>query len=268
MIKQTICSFLLVILLFVPLISAQLEPSITTLIVKQGISTDLKIPCFNSTNNYCDSTVKCNLTLNYPNSSILINNVGMTNQIKYNNYTLSQDNTKSAGLYTGTIMCTSPSQGSGFSTINLIINKDGIDLTGNITAIILVSCTLIALLIFFIIMAVILESNLKLVFAGLSFVMLPIILFVADSIIQDALLPLSIINIVSLGYTLSLLMLSAFILYILYKFTIQLKLQNNAKDGAKTVNNIGNTSNTPLKSNKKEKEIQDYEDADDTFKDD
>lgn len=234
--------------------------AITTLVVKQNTISDIKIPCFNSTGNYCDTTVKCNLTLIYPNSSTLIKNAGMTNQVYFNNYTLSQTQTETAGIYSGTVSCVSSGQGSGFSPIKLLINKDGIDLSGNITAIVLVSTILVALLIFFIVMAIILETYLKLVFAGLAFVMLPIVLAVADSIIQDALLPASIINIVGLGYTLSLYMLATFILYIMYKLTMDLKLRNNANDGAKTATNI--QSNNPKQ---KEKIKTDYEEDDDTF---
>jgi hypothetical protein len=263
---KQLLTLLVMMLIVLPTVFAEVDPSVTTIIVKQSTISDIKIPCFNSTNRYCDNTVKCNLTLAYPNSSALLNNVAMTNQLYFNNYTLSQAQTDTPGIYTGTVLCVSPTQGNGFSTIKLIINKDGIDMTGNMTAIILVSAILIALLIFFVTMAIILETDLKLVFSGLSFVMLPIVLFVADSIIQDALLPASIVNMVELGFTLSLYMLSAFILYIMWKLTMRLKLRNNSTEGAKTTSNIGGTgASTTLNSStfgpaKKTEKKRDYED--------
>ena len=252
-------------LLLVPTVFAQVDPSVPTIVIKQGAISDIKIPCLNSTNSYCDNTVSCNITLNYPNSSVLLRNVAMTNQLFYNNYTLSQAQTQIAGIYSGSVMCVSPTQGSGFSAIKIIINKDGIDLSGNITAIVLVSSILIALLIFFVTMAIILEANLKLVFAGLSFVMLPIVLAVADSIIQDALLPTSIINIVGLGYILSLYMLGAFMLYVMWTLTMGLKLRDNKVEGAPTTETLqkGSTSQGFGKVTKREEEKTDYIDDED-----
>lgn len=56
-------------------------------IFKQNNIIDLKVQCIlNGT--FCSGSAACNLTLNYPNNSIYINNQPMTNQISFYNYTL------------------------------------------------------------------------------------------------------------------------------------------------------------------------------------
>jgi len=92
--------------------------------------------------------------------------------------------------------------------------------------------------------------------------MLPIVLAVADSIIQDALLPTSIINIVGLGYILSLYMLGAFMLYVMWTLTMGLKLRDNKVEGAPTTETLqkGEGSQRFGKVTKREEQKKDYTD--------
>lgn len=54
---------------------------------KQGDNIDLKLQCIiNGT--YCSAAAFCNVTISYPNATLLINNKQMTNQISFYNYTL------------------------------------------------------------------------------------------------------------------------------------------------------------------------------------
>ena len=244
-----------------------------TIILKQGVISDIKVPCYFN-QSYCPASIKCNLTLNYPNSTNFLNNVLMTNQNSFNNYTLDENQTATAGIYAGSIVCEDGAGNNGFSDIGVIINRDGIDLTGNMTAIILVVSALILLLAFFITMAIILENNMKLVFATLSFIMIPVVLFVSDAIIEDALMPQGIVNLVYNGYILSLYMLSAFILYVCIKLIMGLRMKSNKVEGATTTDSLAGAAAGSDKtgfaykpagfgSDKKyrEKEEQDYEDG-------
>lgn len=248
----------LLLLSIVPSVFAQTTGSNTEFIGKQNTIIDLKVPCFDGNRTFCQPPVQCNITLIYPNSSVLINNQAMTNQYSFNNFSLSALQTSLAGLYQGTVLC-SDGINNGFSDITLIINRDGLDLSGNITALLVIVATLTALLIFFIVLAVILEEALRLVFVGLSFIMVPIILFVVSSIVNDALMPLAVINIVETGYILSLTMLFGYALYILWKLTMGLKVQDNRSAGAVTTGSLWGPNRDKIKK-EKEKEQKDYED--------
>ena len=72
---------LIVILIVLPLISAQLT-------FKKSTEINLRVPCsFNGT--FCSESAECNVTIIYPNNTIMINNLGMTNEANgMPNYTL------------------------------------------------------------------------------------------------------------------------------------------------------------------------------------
>lgn len=58
------------VVLTLPLISAE--------VYKQNSIVELKVPCsYNGT--FCDTTALCNITINYPNSSLLVDDGNMTN---------------------------------------------------------------------------------------------------------------------------------------------------------------------------------------------
>lgn len=92
-------------------------------IFKQGSQMDIKRPCFNN-GTYCSSSAICNTTIIYPNSTILINNKQMQNQIAFHNYTLNSS-LVSNGEYETTITCIDGSQ-SGSETFFFEVNPTGI----------------------------------------------------------------------------------------------------------------------------------------------
>ncbi|UCD20528.1 MAG: hypothetical protein JSW08_01985 [archaeon] len=53
----------------------------------RGDTIDLKIPCFNN-GTYCSGSATCNLTIDYPNGTVMVDNQLMTNSVAYHNYTL------------------------------------------------------------------------------------------------------------------------------------------------------------------------------------
>jgi len=65
---------------------------------------DLKIQCLNN-GSYCASTAVCNITVAYPNNSLLVNNRPMTNQVAYHNYTLAPQFTLTTGTYDANVIC-------------------------------------------------------------------------------------------------------------------------------------------------------------------
>ncbi|KKM06324.1 hypothetical protein LCGC14_1745100, partial [marine sediment metagenome] len=75
------------LLLVLPMISAQEEPKFLT---KVGVELDYKDNCFNN-GTFCNPTSLCNLTVLYPNSTILLDNQPMTNQLSFHNFTFTGD---------------------------------------------------------------------------------------------------------------------------------------------------------------------------------
>jgi len=71
---------------------------------KQDSIIDLKIPCFNN-NTYCSDIAFCNVTIIYPNGSVLVNNQNMTNSGAFHNYTLDETQTNILGEYNAVTIC-------------------------------------------------------------------------------------------------------------------------------------------------------------------
>ena len=91
---------LILILIFLCLIS-----SVSASVYQKGNNIDLKVPCINS-GAYCSSSTTCNLTTIYPNETILLNNLEMTNQVSFHNYTLNASDINVIGEYKNIVMCT------------------------------------------------------------------------------------------------------------------------------------------------------------------
>ena len=106
------------VLFLLPILSAQT--------FKQYDNTDLKIQCIIN-GSYCSSTAICNLTVLYPNSTILINNKLMQNQISFYNYTL--PNTAFIGNYLCSTTCCDGVQCGTDNSCSYSINGIGSELT-------------------------------------------------------------------------------------------------------------------------------------------
>lgn len=102
-----ILGLVMMMLLVIPMVSAQNELVFTRL---QAV--DLQIPCiFNGST--CDNGFFCNLTTNYPDSILLVNNQLMQNQTSFYNYTFLQGDLNQTGVYSNTMICNDGSfQGS------------------------------------------------------------------------------------------------------------------------------------------------------------
>jgi len=93
------------------------------LIFKQDKVADIKVPCFNN-NSYCSVDAQCNITISYPNGTILVDNGIMTNNISFHNYTLNTNLTSLNGDYSTSIVCNDVSN-NGFSTFTFKITPSG-----------------------------------------------------------------------------------------------------------------------------------------------
>lgn len=84
---------------------------------------DLKVSCSNN-ETYCSGNTKCNLTTIYPNSTILVNNGGMTNNLAYFNYTLNYSDVDQVGNYQNYVYCEDLGY-MDFTTFAFTVTKSG-----------------------------------------------------------------------------------------------------------------------------------------------
>jgi|TARA_R100000750_G_scaffold62840_1_gene58453 hypothetical protein len=93
--------------------------------VKENTDYDVKVSCENQ-GNFCSSSVACNVTFVYPNSTILIDNQEMTNLNNgYFNYSLIPAQTIPVGKYSGRTGCTDGNV-SATTTFNYEVTSTGI----------------------------------------------------------------------------------------------------------------------------------------------
>ena len=90
---------------------------------QQDKETNLKIFCVDDNNVLCDATVGCNLTILYPNNSILIDNEIMTHNANYFNYSLTTEQMNTIGEYSVSVACANSY--AGFSTFTYLITPSG-----------------------------------------------------------------------------------------------------------------------------------------------
>jgi len=114
--KKQIMISALVMVFLISLVSAQqVYPAETEV--------DLKVPCYNN-NTYCTSSSVCNLTVITFDGTLLLNNVLMTQNTAYHNYTLNVSDTEKTGEYRASIVCDDGGV-LGYSTFPYIITPTG-----------------------------------------------------------------------------------------------------------------------------------------------
>jgi hypothetical protein len=124
MINKKIMLGVLVLLLALP-IAAQ-----ATDYFKQGTTSDVTYPCFNSTQQLCETDVNCTISIYYPNSTVFIYNKPMTNQTSYYNYTIDYTNMNVTGLYKTVVSCTDGTE-SGYAVSLMGITFNGLEPPGS-----------------------------------------------------------------------------------------------------------------------------------------
>ena len=101
---------------------------------KQNQLVDLKYPCINN-GTYCLDTAECNITVFMPDTSVLVNNLAMTNNIAWHNYTLNPAETNVTGTYQAQMICQDGE--NGYSTFNFDITSSGYESENNSLAVII-----------------------------------------------------------------------------------------------------------------------------------
>ncbi len=111
--------FLFLILLVLPLVSAQTE-----LTFSFNDEVDLKRPCFNN-GTFCSSSALCNITVIYPDGNLLLDNEPMTNQVSYFNKTIAQGGINQLGFYPSIMSCCDLGN-CGADTFDIEVTGDGL----------------------------------------------------------------------------------------------------------------------------------------------
>lgn len=124
---------LLLVMFLVTLVCVSAEQ-----VYEQETYVDLKINCFDN-NTYCDVGTICGLTVFSPSNALVVDNVSMSNNGAYHNYTLNSTHTSELGDYIATTVCWSGDQ--GYSSFDFKITPSGKileDNTGYVYAMIII----------------------------------------------------------------------------------------------------------------------------------
>ena len=114
--KKILLIVLFGMLFLLPVISSQQ-------IYSEATEINLKVPCFNN-NTYCSSSTECNITIIKYDGDILVDNLLMTNNTAYHNYTLNKTQTEDSGEYRASVICNDAGD-LGKSTFDYIITPTG-----------------------------------------------------------------------------------------------------------------------------------------------
>ncbi len=122
--KLTLGIFL--IFLFYSTLSFAISPSMYFRYMEDAI---IKISCFNN-NTFCSENAVCNITIFYPNNTVLVNNKNMINNLTYHYYILPANMTNVVGTYQAIVNCKDNNY-YGKSIFNFEINQLGGEVKGN-----------------------------------------------------------------------------------------------------------------------------------------
>lgn len=113
----------LVIILLLPIVSG-VEPQF---FLAKNKKADLNFACFQPNGAFCEASYNCTVTVQYPNSSLLLNDAPTTRQTRYYNITL--PDTSVIGVYAYQSYCTNGTE-SGYSPeLYYEINISGEEIT-------------------------------------------------------------------------------------------------------------------------------------------
>ncbi len=158
-----IMGIIILVLLLLPLVNAE----IISYHFEQESDINLKLSCANETNGLCSSVVKWNITILYPNHSLLVDNKEMTWNTIYYNYSMNSNYSKKLGVYTVIANCYDTCTGNSRFLYEItpsgtkdIGSGQGLNLLGSNIAIIVIALFLFGISFVF-------KSNiLKIIFIG------------------------------------------------------------------------------------------------------
>lgn len=110
--------FLFALIMVTAFASATIEADY---IYKYNTTVDIKNPCINN-GTWCSASSQCNITVQYPNGSVLVNKGVMSNQNTYYNYTISDSQT--LGYYPITMSCLDSGL-YGVDSFYILVSKNG-----------------------------------------------------------------------------------------------------------------------------------------------
>ncbi len=113
--KKTI---ILMFLMILPIVIA--TPSFY---IEERKDYDLKVACFDADNSFCLVATECNVTISTPNSTVIVNNLAMSFNPSYYNYTIKNNNLRTLGEYQVITQCTGATE--GFQTFSFEVTFDG-----------------------------------------------------------------------------------------------------------------------------------------------
>jgi len=109
---------------------------------KKNSPIDITIICLDNNNAFCNSNIFCNISINYPNSSILVNNQQLTHMGSYYKYNFTE--LPQNGIYPTTVTCYG--YGNAYTTFSFKITPNGEDPTTSQSLFYIVNLTLLILL--------------------------------------------------------------------------------------------------------------------------
>lgn len=117
--NKILFTFIFLLAFATPLIAAETEE-----VFQFNKEFDLKRACFDN-GFFCGSSFECNITLIYPDGTLLKNNVDMTNSGSYANITISQSENNQLGIIEAIESCNNVSNG-GPDTFDIEITANGL----------------------------------------------------------------------------------------------------------------------------------------------
>jgi hypothetical protein len=238
--KKTLIFILMLAIMIVPALAVDLD-----YVFKQGNDSSISRPCYNTGDTgYCSNESTCALTVFNPDNSVLIFGKNMTNQIYTHNYTL--PNLNDTGVYKVDMAC-SDHNITGYDSFFFGVNQAGKDYNDSVGSYFILGIVIL-FMILFALASYFMENSLKLVFLLMTFLMLPVTLWVSLDIARNSFMSTALIAILSSGYGISLICFAAMCLFVLVKLTMQLKINKNAIN----TSNLGNKA-SPAYWNRKQK---------------
>jgi hypothetical protein len=193
-------------------------------VYKLNSDNSINRPCFNQgTNGWCSAGATCEVTVLDENLDVLIPGGQMTNQISFHNYSLPPISKQ--GIYKVDMACSDNNQ-TGYDTFYFGVNEAGSDYS-KATGMFILLGVLVILMILFGVFSYYLSDSLRLAFLLLTFLMLPVTLWVALNIVKNAFMGDMFINLLTWSFGVSLVGFFTMVLYVCFTLFMALKIQKS-----------------------------------------
>jgi len=213
---------IILIMFLVFVISVQAQSDAPEYVFKLGNETSISRPCFTSgATGYCDATARCIISVFDPDNNIVVLGASMSNLNYTHNITLPL--LTKAGIYKCDMAC-SQNNLTGSDTFFFAMNNAGQNYNGSSGTYFLLGIVILFMIIFAI-ASYFLDNALKVVFLFMTFLMLPVTLWVSLDIARNTFMSLGLINVLSTCFVLSLICFGGFVLYIFITLFMQLKIK-------------------------------------------